>query len=364
MILSVIIAFFSVIGLLALHEFGHFLVAKKFGIRVDEFGIGYPPRLFGKKIGDTLYSLNLLPFGAFVRIPSLDEGETSIEESLAFEKKPIWQRAWVLLGGVVSFWLVAFLLLSFVFFLGAPQAISDDQAGVLNNPRVEVLSVSNHSPAQEAGIKSGDMIKEMSFSSESVMVEKVGQVQSFTDKYKGQMISLKIQRGKEILNVSLVPRVSPPAGEGVMGVSLVRVSDVSYAWWQSPIKVAEATFNMTYRVVAGWAGLLKNLISGQGMPQGVELVGPVGIGAMVSQAFQVGITYFLQFIAMIAIYLAVFNILPIPSLDGGKLLFLLIEKIKGQPVNTKTEQKITLAFFGVMVLLAIWVTFKDISKLF
>ncbi len=365
MILTILIALISIIGLVVLHEFGHFIIAKKFGVKVEEFGVGYPPRLFGKKFGETLYSLNLLPFGAFVKISGADSDEDStLEDYRKFTGKPAWQKALILCGGAVSFWIIAAILLSFVFGMGAPVAISDEEEGILVNPKVQILAISPGSPAEEAGIKMGDTIKELRINNYELGITKVKEVQEFTEKYKGQEIILTIERGKEIFTVSLVPRVSPPDGEGAMGVALARTAEKSYSWWQSPIKGMEATINLTGAVIMGWGETLESLLKGKGLPKGVQLMGPVGLGSLITQAGKLGINYFLQFIAMIAIYLAVFNVLPIPALDGGKLLFLGIEKIKGSPINPKIEQKVTTAFFALFIVLMIWVTIQDITRLF
>ena len=341
---------------MSLHEFGHFIVAKKCGFRVEEFGIGYPPRLWGKKYGDTLYSINLIPFGAHVRIPEA-EGEES-------KNKPRWKRMLVLLGGVVSFWIIAFVLLTAVFKMGASQAISDAEAGPLVNPKVQVMAVLPDSPAGEAGLKSGDAIIGFSVDDFRFSINKIEEIQDLTEEYKGREVNLAIERGKEVFTVSLTPRASHPEDEGPMGVSLVRTAEKSYSWWQAPQKAAEATWNLTYGVVAGWGNIIAGLFQGKGLPKGVQFVGPVGIGALITQAAQVGVNYFLQFIAMISVYLAVFNLLPIPALDGGKLLFLGIEKIKGRAVNRKVEENVTAAFFVLLILLMVWVTIKDIARLF
>jgi len=363
MILTILIVIFCIIGLLVLHEFGHFIVAKKFGVKVEEFGIGYPPRLFGKKFGDTLYSVNLLPFGAFVRIPG-EEGETkSIEDYQNFQGKPAWQRALILLGGVVSFWIISAILLSIVFAIGTSQAISDEEGGVLVNPKVQVLGTAPDSPAEKAGIKIGDVIKEMKLGEDKIIIEKVKDVQKFTENNKGKEVSVLIQRGKENFEVSLLLRESPPGDEGAMGVALARTAEKSFPFWQAPLKGIEATVNLTGAVILGWADILGSLIQGKGMPQGVQVMGPIGIGSLLTQAAQVGINYFLQFIAIISIYLAVLNILPIPALDGGKLLFLGIEKIKGSPVNPRIEQRFTVAFFFLLILLMVWATINDIARL-
>jgi regulator of sigma E protease len=144
MILTIIIAFIALMSLIVLHEFGHFILAKKFGVPVDEFGIGYPPRIFGKKIGDTLYSFNLIPFGAFVRVRGEEGG---IEDMKSFAKKPIYQRALIVLGGVVMFWIVSWVLLSVSMGLGVPTAVSDD-AQNLTDPRVRVIMIAPNSPAE------------------------------------------------------------------------------------------------------------------------------------------------------------------------------------------------------------------------
>ncbi|PIZ87109.1 MAG: RIP metalloprotease RseP [Candidatus Nealsonbacteria bacterium CG_4_10_14_0_2_um_filter_40_15] len=355
MFISIVIAIVSVVGLLTLHEFGHFIIAKRIGMKVEEFGVGYPPRLFGKKYGETLYSLNLLPFGAFVKIPDVEGREIT---------KPAWQRALVLLGGVVSFWIIAVVLLSIVFSVGAPQAISDTEEGPLLNPKVQILAVAPDSPVEKAGIKAGDAIKELKVQNEKINVNKVIDVQEFTDRHRGETVTLTIQRGKEIFEASLTPRVSPPEGEGAMGIALSRTAEKSYSGFQAIVKGVEATGSLTYAVILGWGNVLTNLVKGAGLPKGVQFMGPIGIGSLITQAAQVGINYFLQFIAMIAVYLAIFNVLPIPALDGGKLLFLGIEKIKGSPINRKVEEGVTAFFFFSLIILMVWVTIKDIGRLF
>lgn len=355
----ILIVFLSLIGLIVLHEFGHFILAKKFGVRVEEFGIFLPPRLIGKKIGETLYSLNLLPLGAFVKLYGEEE---KVEESRSFSGKPIWQRTLIILGGVVSFWIMAVILLSIVFGMGVPQAVSDEADAV--NPKVQIVAVASGSPAQVAGIKVGDTIKEFSIFNLQSSINKVKEVQELTEEYKGQAITLTIERGKEVLDVSLVPRARPPEGEGAMGVGLVRTALISYPWYLAPIKGVEACFNLTGSIVVGLSQVFGNLIQGKGLPPGAQLMGPIGIGSLMTQAAHLGLAYYLQFIAIISIYLAIFNILPIPALDGGKLLFLGIEKVRRKPVSQKIEQSITSIFFALLIALMIWVTIKDIIRIF
>lgn len=366
MVLTIIIAFFSIIALLIIHEFGHFIMAKRFGIEVKEFGVGLPPRLFGKKIGGTVYSLNLLPFGAFVKIPSIEgrDEKNNKENYQKLENIPVWQRTLIILAGVVSFWLVAIILLSIVFSIGTFQAISDEEPGPLINPRVQIVAVAPGSPAEEVGIKIGDTIKELRIADYGLEVNRVKEVQEFAEKYKGEKIVLVVERSKEIFEISLTPRVFPPEGEGAMGVSLVRTAEKSYPFFQAFIKGIEMTISLTGAIVIGLAEVLLSLIQGKGLPPGVQFMGPIGIGSLVAQAVRVGASYFLNFIAIIAIYFAVFNLLPIPALDGGRLLFLGIEKIKGSPINQKIEENITAGFFVLLIALMVLVTIKDIARLF
>ncbi len=360
MFFTILIVFVSLIGLISLHEFGHFLVAKKFGVKVDEFGIGYPPRLIGKKIGETIYSLNLLPFGAFVKMPGEIGG--GVEEPRNFSGKQIWQRALIALGGVVSFWIISAILLSFVFGMGVPQSVSDEEEVV--SPEVKIVAIAQASPAEEAGIRVGDTIKQFTINNQQLAINKVKQLQELTEQYKGEEIILTMERGKEVFDVTLIPRVSPPEGEGAMGVGLARVTMMAYPWYLAPVKGIETCFNMTGAIIVGLAQVFGDLIQGKGLPPGAQLMGPVGIGSLMTQAIQLGATYYLQFIAIISIYLAIFNILPIPALDGGKLLFLGIEKIRRKPVSPKIEQNVTGICFTLLIALMIWVTIKDIMRIF
>jgi len=359
MVLTIIIAFVSLVSLFILHEFGHFILAKIFHVKVEEFGIGYPPRLLGKKIGDTLYSLNLLPFGAFVKIPGEIE---RIDDKQSFSAQSVSKRALIAFGGVLSFWIISAILFSIVFSLGAEMTIGDEETKNIINPKVQIADVAANSPAQIAGLKVGDTIKEFKIQNSKVKIEKVKEVQQFTDLHKGEEIILTIERGKEIFDVKLTPRVSPPTGEGPMGLALIRTATKIYPWWLSPWQGISTTATMTLAIIRGYYQAIKN--SFLGLPTGVELMGPIGVFHLFLQASELGVNYFLQFIGMIAIYIALFNILPIPSVDGGKLLFISIEAIRKKPINPKTEENLTAAFFTLLVALSILVAIKDLSRIF
>lgn len=357
MFLTILIIFIALIGLLALHEFGHLIIAKKFGVDVEEFGIGYPPRLFGKKIGKTLYSINLLPFGAFIKIKGEDK---QIKDEKSFSEKAIWQRALILLGGVVSFWLVAFLIFSFTSAIwGLPTSVSDDFIG---QTIVQIVQINKDSPAQASGLKIGDIIKGLKIQNQELEITKVGEVQQFTNFHRGEEIVLTIQRGKEVSEISLSPRVSPPEGQGAIGVALVRVSKIKSSWYKSFYTGAIVTYQKTVQIPVVLTGVLQKLFKGEKV-EGVEFVGPIGVASLMGRALNVGLDNFLLFIGLIAIWLALFNLLPIPGLDGGKLLFLVIESVRKKPVSQKIEQSITVICFLCLIILMVFVTIKDILKL-
>ena len=353
----IIIAIISLVLLVTLHELGHFLFAKKFGVRVDEFGIGYPPRIWGKKIKGTLYSLNLLPLGGFVKIYGHEE---RIETPDSFTTKPFWQKSIIILAGVAVFWVVAAILLSIVMLIGAPSMLQDDETTGFTDAKVQIIGVSHDSPAFEAKLQTGDIIKEIN----GDPIDKVIEIQELANSNKGKEILLTIQRGQKMLNIYLTPRVDSPNGEGPIGIALLRTGLKKTVWYKAPIDGVRATGALTVAVVRGWVVTLQGIFKDGKVPMGVEVKGPIGIFQLFSDVGGLGASYFLQLVAVIAISLALINVLPIPALDGGWFLFLVIEKIKGKPLNQKWVQNISIFFFILLVILLLWITFKDIIRLF
>lgn len=342
--LNFLLVFFSLIFLIVLHEFSHFLAAKRAGVLVEEFGIGYPPRIFAKKIKNTLYSLNLIFFGAFVKLK---------EES--FNSQSVSKKIAIVLAGIFSFWIVSAIIFSFLFFVGNEVPIDDEEN--LPNAKVQIGGVAPNSPAEKAGLRIGDTI----VSVEGKKVEKVKEVQEIVKANLGKEIVFEIKRGKEIFSLKVIPRNLPPKGEGPLGILLVKTATKKYPLFQAIFEGTKLTFLMTFEILKGYFFAIKNLF--EGLPTGVKMVGPLGIFNFGYQMSQLGFTYFLNFLAQISIYLAIFNTLPIPALDGGRVLLLTIEAMRKKPVSKKIEEKIIAFSFFLLILLAFFVTLKDVFKI-
>ncbi len=341
-----IVSLVVLVGLLVLHEASHFLVAKGFGIGVREFGIGYPPRLIGKKIGETVYSLNLIPFGAFVDIP---------RENM--KKAKISHRFWVLAAGVISFWVFAFLIFSIMFMAGAPVDVGDEPPQG-SEPLVSVLSVAPDSPAEEAGLKPGDIILEINGES----LKKITKVQEFVQDKKGEEIEILVKRGDKEVAIEAVPRISPPEGEGLLGIGLGRVVIQKKGVFESLKGGAEQTFWFTALILRSIGEMIASPFTETKVQ--ARLVGPVGIMGVFVERGRLGASYFLNILALIALHLAVFNAFPlIPVLDGGRILFLGVEKLRGKPLKREVEEGINKFFFVLLLLLMVFATFKDIKSL-
>lgn len=362
--MTILIAIGSIGVLIVLHELGHFFLAKKFGVKVEEFGIGMPPRMFGKKWGETLFSINLLPVGGFVRM----EGEEKRSGGpRSFSQKSVWQRLLIVAGGVLVFWIIAAAILGLLGATsGIPMAVSDEETQGIGVPRIQVVGVAQGSPAEHAGIRLGDTIAayQVAASPGPTEITKVSELQNLSEQYKGEELLLTIQRGSETMPISLAPRIDPPAGEGAMGMTLARTALVKYPWYEAPVQGALLTGRLTFNIVRGLGDLLASLAGGRGLPAGVQLTGPIGIVGLLTNSFDLGAPQFLFFLAVLSVYLAIFNTIPIPALDGGRMFFLLLEGLRRKPLPEKLEQRIIIASFSVLILLMIWVTVSDITRLF
>ena len=356
------IIFIIVLGVLVfVHEFGHFIFAKKAGMKVEEFGLGFPPRIWGIKKGETFYSINMIPFGGFVKILGEDGDEASNPRS--FSSKPAGPRLKVIIAGVTMNFFLAVVLLMITNFFGLRIGLIDDKtASVARDKAVQIIEISQDSPADKAGLKLLDEVSGFKLNGSLQIVSSAEDVQSFIQKNTGQSIVMVIKRNNETLEKEIVPRVNPPEGQGALGVSLALTGVVSYPWYEAIWRGVYDAVVLTMNTVIGFYVLFKTLLFEGKMIADVS--GPVGIATLTGQAARMGMNYLMQFVAMISINLAVLNIIPFPALDGGRALLIIVEKLKGSPVNKKVEMAINTIGFVFLIALMVYVTTKDIIRFF
>ncbi len=358
-----ILVFFIVISVLIfVHELGHFVAAKRSGMRVEEFGFGFPPRLWGFRRGGTVYSINCIPFGGFVKIFGEDGGHRSDTQS--FGAKPLLTRLGVVVAGVtMNFLLAAVLLMAangFGLRIGLPDAA---HTGAARDIAVHVLEVAPSSPAQEAGMLVLDELVRITRPDGSIVaIKSPEQVQQFVTTHKGERLIMTVHRGAQELDLTVATRASPPVGQGPIGISMALTGVVSYPWYEAIWRGVYDAVLLTWATILGYISLIRTLLVEHRLMADVS--GPVGIAKLTGQAARVGFSYLVQFVAMISINLTVLNILPFPALDGGRAVMLFIEKIKGSPVSRRLEGSINAVGFLALIALMIFITVKDITRLF
>ena len=348
-------------SLVLVHEWGHFWVARKLKIKVEEFGFGFPPRLFGIRKKGIFYSFNLFPIGGFVRIFG-EQGEGA-GSPYSFISRPAWQRFMVIVAGVFMNLVLAWAFFSFGSFLGVPAALDDDSAGAnVRDVAITVIDVAPESPAGRAGVQFGDIVLGLAVGDDEKTVETVDDIQEFTAGHLGMDMTIAVRRGGQDLMFTVVPRQHPPEGEGPVGVALSRVGILQVPWYKALwVGLQQTWFSLT-SVVIGMVALFTDLFSTGKISADVS--GPVGIFRVAGQAWALGLSYFLQLAAVLSVNLAVLNALPFPALDGGRILFLAIEKIRGSRVDQKMEHMAHAVGFILLIVLMVAITYRDIVKLF
>lgn len=354
-----ILVFILLLGALVLvHEWGHFYVARKFGVRVEEFAFGFPPRIVSITRNGVRYALNLFPIGGYVKI--YGEGGEGSGDPASFSTRPVWQRILIIAAGVIMNVVLAWVLFSASHAIGLPTVLEDDDPAP--NAQVLVIAVDPDSPAGQAGIKFGDAVTEIGTNGERTFVTGISEVQEFIDAHRGTEVSLVVHRGTEDILVHVTPRADPPEGQGPLGIAMVRAGVVSVPWWRAPIEGARTTwdvFVLTVQALVDTAG--RFFAKGE---VNADVSGPIGIFFFANETRQLGIAYFLRLIGVLSVNLALLNILPIPALDGGRVLFLFIEKIRGVRVNERLEQAVHTVGFVLLLLLILAITYRDIVRFF
>lgn len=336
--------------LILIHELGHFFVAKKCGVWVEEFGFGLPPRLFGKKIGETIYSINWLPFGGFVRLHGEMSNEGVSKPKRAFLGKSKLVRAGIVVAGIVMNLILGLLCFAIVYsFLGIPK-----EQGF-----VQVIEVAKDSPAAAAGLAVNDTIVSINKNP----VTKSTDFTNLTKENAGKKVALEVKRGSMVQKYNITLRANPTDGKSFLGITVT--SEMTYypPVWQRPFYGAYygtiASYDTTISVFRGLWGTVSEVGHGK-VPEGT--VGPVGIFAIIYFVLKQGILPILNLMGLISINLAVLNILPIPALDGGRLFFIGIEAVFGKKVLPKVEAAFHSVGFLVLLALIIVISFFDIKR--
>ncbi len=345
-----ILGFLLVLGpLIFFHELGHLLTAKLGRVAVEEFGLGFPPRLMVLgRWGETVLSLNAIPFGGFVRL----RGEDDPAVPDGFAARPWPWRLLILAAGPLMNMVVAWGVLILVFLLGIPT------------PQVRIEGIAPDSPAAQAGLRPGDVVLAL----DGTPVSTVEDVRSLAQSRRGQTVTLRIRRDGVEREVSVYVRPNPPPGQGAIGVVIATAPDYSRIQrFGVPGAIARGT--AAFAILTGQLFSLPGRIVLGLVPLGaLQPAGPVRIGAEAGEALQASVQVgspdvFLMFIALISLALAFTNLLPIPALDGGRILFVLVEAIRGRRVDPQRERAIHLAGFFLLLMLLAFLTIREVSEL-
>jgi regulator of sigma E protease len=346
-ILITIVTFvIMLIILVVAHEFGHFITAKARGVQVMEFGIGFPPRIWGIKRGETIYSINALPLGGFVKLAG--EEDPKVPRSLA--SKGYGTRILVLAAGSIMNFLLPIVLFSVAFMIPHDLPVYP----------ITIESVAENSPAAYAGIKPGDTI--LSFNGEPL--NNANELQRDIQLNVNNRVNIRVKHADSTQeNVNVVPRLNPPAGQGATGIVLSKpppnptIIKQSEPFW----KAIPMGWNEIGQTMILFKNEIVRWIAGAAAPQ---VTGPVGMAQMTGEVARAGISPLFEFAAFISINLAIVNILPLPALDGGRIAFVFLEMVRrGRRVSPKTEGLVHLIGFALLITLILVVTYGDIANI-
>lgn len=358
-----IIIFLAVLAILILsHELGHFILAKLNGVRVDEFGFGFPPRIFGFKKGETLYSLNLIPFGGFVKVYG-EEGEGR-DDKRSFINKPVYTRALILAAGVFFNLLLVWPVLSAGYMVGAPVSVENNEisGGTLTSGGVMILQVQENTPAETAGLAAGDYLLRLSVNNEILEISDVESSRDFIAKHAGNEIQIDyLRKGKEF-SVKASTIKEPELGKGNLGILMDYVAFLKLPFFKAVGEGFKTTLDLIGAVARAFINFFANIFTRKELL--AQVAGPVGIAGIVSSAHQAGFVFILQLVALLSVNLALINIIPFPALDGGRLLFLSVEFIKGKPISQKAATIANNIGFTILIGLMLLITYRDILRLF
>lgn len=371
--MNILLFFIVLLVVVLVHEAGHFFVAKFFKIRVDEFGFGFPPKamtLFKK--GETEYTLNWLPIGGFVKIygENPDEENTNgPDASRSFVNKPRWQQALVLFAGVFMNFILAWVLFSIGFMSGLPTSQGAEPKGYqISDSNLVVISVVPESPAFTGGLESGDKIKNVSNIDDKNHTRVLEEItpesfRNFVLSSKDKTLNISYTRAKDetLIETKIIPKINED-GNVAIGIAMDTIGTLKLPFFTALAEGMKLTIFQTKNTAVGLYNLLANSVVGKADLSSVS--GPVGMTKIIGDAYSFGFIYLLSFTALISVNLAIINLVPFPALDGGRLLFLLIEKIKGSRLNQKFANTANMIGFSLLILFMLIITYHDIVKLF
>jgi regulator of sigma E protease len=370
---NILIFILVIVALIVVHEFGHFVVAKLSGMRVDEFGLGYPPRamVIAKK-GETLYTLNWLPFGGFVKIYGEDPdtkaadgvGTGQAANKRAFHNKNRFLQALVLVAGITMNLLFAYVLITGALMTGTPRALSENEVAVAHNTELAIAGVLPASPAALAGLLPGDSILSAKDVAGEWKAVDPKSFSAFVSASRGEAITLNIKRNGTERSITATAAtglsVSDPA-RYVLGIEVATVGVVPVSLGSALTEGAFLTWEATKLTAIGlWHFFYGIFTLSADLSQ---VAGPVGIAGAVGTASLQGIGYLFSIMAIISINLALINLIPVPALDGGRLLFVIIESVIRRPIKPSVAQALNAIGFIFLILLMLVVTAHDIFRI-
>ena len=350
---KVIVAFSA---LILIHELGHFIVAKKSGVWVEEFGLGLPPRIKGIKIGETLYSINWLPFGGFVKLHGETAEDVVVYPDRAFTNKNKLTKIAITVAGIVMNFILAVACFAVVY------SITGIETDVIN---VQVIEVADNSPAKIAGLIPDDLVKKLG----DQPITSTQNFQNEISKYKGKKVSIELVRKEDGQTVSkileITPRLAPPEGQGPLGVEIADIPEIYFPpLWQRPFVGAwyglKQALSVSYAVIFGLGTAVQSVTQGKA-PE--HVVGVVGIFALFIQFAKLGILPILNLIGLVSINLAIINIIPFPPLDGSRVVIAIAEGLTRKKMTPSLETKIYTIGMIILLGLMFLITAREIPQL-
>ena len=366
--MTIVIFIIVLTVLIFVHELGHFLLARTFGIRVEAFAIGFGPRIFSWRGKETEYCLNIIPFGGYVKIFGEDPNDASIsgpDAARSIVNKAKWEQIIVLSAGVLFNFLFAWFVYFLVFTTGVTASVDSfgEYAHRFENPRIIVTNVMTGSPAEKSGIKTGDVLEVVGVKDfSSPRKRSIETIQETINSSAGKPIVVEYARRGATTSVEVLPIQGLVDGKYAVGIAMQNVADLKLPLLTSFGESFRYTVVMIRTTVVGLYDFVANIFRGQA--DFAEVSGPVGIAGIVGDAASMGFTYLLMISALISINLGVINLVPFPALDGGRIVFVLIEATIRRRIPNKVANITNGIGFVLLMILMIAVTYRDVVRLF